>query len=338
MYGIYDLIVITDLSGHLVSVNSKDSSGNKINSEPFYAMDFSNESWFKGVMNKNYTEDKSKGFEGVYFEDAQFNSLLEKAYGRKVYSTVFASFVNNEKGEPIGVISTHANFIWIENLLMRLSDEAAVRGMNSLEINLLNNKHNIIIDYDPSNPQSNKKVLHDENILNKFNLMEKNPALATLLQQGKEGVQEADHTRKKISQLVAYNRVHGPKIVDSIGWSILVREGKSEFYSQINKAKYTAICIFGIIFALIFAASLLFSRSLSRKMLKIGDNLTHDSKRLLETASGLSASSHELSAATIEQASSLQETVAAVTEINSPVDGSVNSIRDACKNNLLRPS
>ena len=316
MYGIYDLIVVTDLKGQLIAVNNKDVSGKAINSEQLYNTNFADSSWFKGVIQNNYLEDKEKGFEGVYYEDAHFNPLLEKVYGHKIYSTIFSTYIDNAQGEHIGIISTHANFIWIENLYTRLYAETAALGLHTLELSLLNNKNELIIDYDPFFTK-NKNIEHDELVLNKLNVAEKDNELAKLINEKKKGIIESEHYKKGLAQLVAYNHVDGPKIVDKLNWGVLIREDKGEFYSQINKAKYTAICIFGFILLILSLISVLFARSISKRVDKISVSLSHDSKKLLETASDLSSSSQELSSATIQQASSLQETVAAVTEINS---------------------
>ena len=151
LYGIYNLIMVTDLKGNLIAVNSQDASGKKINTDQFYGQNFSKETWFTGVIEKNFLEDKSKGFENVYFEEPHFDELVKKATGEKAsYGNIFATFIKNDKGENIGVISTHADFIWVEQVFNREYEADSTQdGFTKVEFTLLDKKGNVILDYRP---------------------------------------------------------------------------------------------------------------------------------------------------------------------------------------------
>lgn len=318
MYGIYDLILVTDLQGNLMGVNSLDPTGKKIDSEKLFNVNFSNESWFKGVLEKKYLEEKSKGFENVYFEDAHFNPLLEKVYGKKVFSTIFSTFIYNYKGDPVGILSTHANFKWVENIFVREFESSQGRaGHSKIEFTLLNKKNDVIIDYDPAYQNNNNQIVHDESILNKLNLLEKGVKAVELLQEKDLGYTESMHARKKELQLVFFEKVKGKKIVDSLGWRQLVRVEKGEVFADIYKIIYSVFVVFSVVITLVFVFSILFSRYLSNQLNEIAVKLYQGGKDLLSTATKTSQIGQELSAATTQQASSLQETVAAVTEISS---------------------
>lgn len=318
MYGIYDLILLTDLQGNLIAVNTKSPKNEKIDSEQLYSMNFSNDNWFKGVINNDLLNDKEKGFEGVHFEDANFNNIIEKVYGKKVYSTIFSTYVYNTKGEKIGVISTHANFIWVENIFTRLFNKIENKGFSHVEFLMLNKSGEIILDYNPS-AQNNKNIVHDSNILNKINLLQYNNEAVKNLQENKEGTGEFSDNWKKTTLVTTYNIVNGPKIADNLNWKILIQENKNEFYKDINKTKYFLISLFLVITISMIIGCILFSRHLSLKLSNIAKKLEQASFQLKDSAENTLNTSKDLSSSSIQQASALQETVAAVTEINSMV-------------------
>jgi hypothetical protein len=68
LYGIYDLILVTDMSGKLIAVNSLSPAGKPIESEKLYTQDFSKAPWFHEASAGHFTEDKEKAFLGTYAE------------------------------------------------------------------------------------------------------------------------------------------------------------------------------------------------------------------------------------------------------------------------------
>ena len=318
LYGIYNLIMVTDLKGNLIAVNSQDASGKKINSEQFYGQNFSKESWFTGVIEKNFLEDKSKGFENVYFEDPHFDELVKKASGEDAsYGTIFATFVKNDKGENIGVIATHADFIWVEQIFNReYESDKTQYGYHKVEFALLDKKSNVILDYKPL-LQETKNIIRDESVLGKLNLSEKVSKIKEDLRGKIEGTVESRNSKTNEIQFVNFQYINGNKIIDSLGWSILVRMDKNELLASVYKTILTMTVIFAIVIALVSAMSVLFANSLSQKLNAIAKQLFNGSKELLITSSNGSKQSQNLSASASEQAAALQETVAAVTEISS---------------------
>ncbi|KAB8037837.1 hypothetical protein GCL60_11725 [Silvanigrella paludirubra] len=315
-YGIYNLIMVCDLNGRLLSVNDEAPDGKKINSEILYKQNFSNTQWFKETLSKKFLEDAKKDFTQVNFQDAYFDETTESVYKEKVYSTTFSTFIYNSKGEPIGIISTHPNFIWVESTITRIYDSFYKANMKTLELTLLNKNGDVIIDYTPSLNNGKKDVIHDEKTLNKFNLIKAGQAAAVKLSQGEEGVIEAKHARRGNWQINAFKQVIGDKIVDDLGWKVLVRVDSDEAYSEIINSKIIYTIIFTLIFIIVISLSIFFSKNLANMLMNVANQLANGNLLLNKSSAEASSESQKLSAATLEQAASLQETVTAVNQIS----------------------
>ncbi|KAB8029929.1 methyl-accepting chemotaxis protein [Fluviispira multicolorata] len=317
IYGIYDLILICDLNGKLLFVNDKDPSGKKINSEILYGMNFSKATWFKETLEKKFLEDPKKDFTNVNFQDADFDELVEKVYNEKKFTTIFSTFIYNSKGEPIAIISNHANFVWLENTVTRIYESFAKSGLKSLELNLLDNEGNIILDFNPSTNDYKSNVIHDDKILNKYNLVKGGQIAAINLTKGIEGVVESRNLRRNTPQFTAHKLVVGNKIVDKISWKLLVRIDRDEALVTIGRTQILFFVILLAILIISISASLYFSSGLSNVIMILANKLAEGNKRLNKTSGELNQDSQELSAASLQQTSSLQETASAVNEISS---------------------
>ena len=275
MYGIYDLIIVTNLDGHVLGVNNVGPNGNKIDSSFLYSTNFSNASWFRGVKEKKYLEDKEKGFEGVYFEDAHFDPLVEKVYGKKRYTTIFSTYIYNNNGIPIGIISNHANFKWIENIYLREYESNSSKDIfNFTEFNLLDKNGNILIDF---NSSIRKKINHDENILNKVNLFEQ--IGDEDIQKSKIDFHEIKNSIKNINQYSYLKLIEGKKFVNSIGWSNLVRVNKQELLEPLFKIFFIIVGIFSLLFLIACYISIRLSKILSQKLMNLGNKLYDGGKK-----------------------------------------------------------
>ncbi len=315
-YGFYNLILVCDLNGKLIVTNDENADGKKINSEILYKENFSQTKWFKETLAKKYSEDASKGFTQVNIQQPDFNELIEKVYKEKTYSTIFSTFIHNSKGEPIAVLSNHANFYWIENTVTRIYDNFVNSNIKTLHVSMLDKDYNVILDYNPSKNGYKTKLIHDEKILNKYNLIKSGQPAALKLSKGEEGTLESVNSRYKVKQINAYKNVVGKKIVDDIGWKLLVRFDSDESYARTNQSRNIFLVLFLILFLIIIGASSYFGTFLANKLKYIANNLSKGNQILIQTSKEATSESQKLSSSATQQASSLHETVTAVNEIN----------------------
>ncbi len=315
-YGTYDLIIFCDLAGHVLSVNDESPEGKKINSEILYRENFAKAPWFKETVAKKFLEDSKKNFTGVNFQDANFNETVEKVYKVKKYGTIFSTLVYNNKGETIGVISNHAKFNWVEDIALRMYENFIQTKIKSLHLTLINKDGEIILDYNPMRNNNTREVIHDENILNKYNLIKSGQQAAIKANKGEEGVLESINSRYKIWQIQAYTPVKGEKIVDDLSWKLLVRIDRDEAFASIINLKIIFTIAFLIVISSSIALSFYFSKSLSNKLIAIAQNLANGNQNLNKTSNEASLDSEKLYTSSTKQATSLQESVTAVNEIS----------------------
>lgn len=98
-YVLYDLMMIVDVQGRVIAVNTVDKNGNTIASAYLVdaKKDFSREAWFKACVSGAGPEG------GAWYSDFKVNSDVAKIYGRKGYGVGFAAPIRNEFGQVLGV-------------------------------------------------------------------------------------------------------------------------------------------------------------------------------------------------------------------------------------------
>ncbi len=318
-YQIYELVLICDFNGNLLAANSKDKEGKPLNVEYLYKYNFRSESWFNAVLQKKWTEDKSKGLEGVHFEDPNFYSYIDETFKGKKFFNAFSTYIYNANAQPIAIVANFVNFEWAENSLLRLYADFERTNWKSAQINLLDKSGTLIIDYSPVLNNWNKEILHDDKVLKKLNLAERDNVAAIAAQKGGEGSTETVNVRRQVKQLAGFTQVTGKKFVDDIGWKILLQIDRSEIYSNINFVKNLFMTLFAIVVTTTIIVSLLFSTRLSKRLLDLTQLLSSSNNVLNRTAQEMASSSEQLSTSANEQAASLQETVSSLNEINSMV-------------------
>ncbi len=314
-YGIYNLIMVCDLNGNLVAVNSISPKGKRINNDILYKYNYKNTKWFKDVVEKRFLEDEKKGFTSVAFQNPNFSDVIEKSYQNKAFASIFSTFVYNSKGEAIGVISTHADFMWVEAVITRVFPKFLEEDKKSAEFKLLSNNGMLLFDYSPLQNNGNTDVVHDEKKLNVVNLLkewdsEKNPQFL------KDHYRQIEHSINGKKYTQGLKNIVGEKIVDNLGWRIVLSVSEEEMLSEINFTKIIFILSFIILISLTVFISSLLVKNLVNHLIDLANKMSQGNHLLKKASQDSSGDSQALSAAATEQAASLQETVAAVNEIS----------------------
>lgn len=120
-----------------------------------------------------------------------------------------------------------------------------------------------------------------------------------------------------------------PLDIKGLDFFILAEMDKSEALNSFNFLRSTAslVIILSICFVFIFA--FFFSRRISRLLSEIMKNLTEDANIIQRVASSIKSSSTSLATLTLEQASNLQETASASSEISQMVKSNSNLASEA---------
>jgi methyl-accepting chemotaxis protein len=329
LYGIYDLILLVDKNGKYISSNYKTPGGVTIDLASLRNQNWSNETWFRAVAEDRFTSDKEKGFDKTYFEDFIIDPVLTKALGTEKFASSFSAKVTNHAGEYIGVITNRVNPIWFENDALSLYKHLKAEGLGSSEITVLNKDGQIILDYDPATHDNKLEPIHDSKVLLKLNLVKNGVESAVFANSGKTGKMFSKHVRKKINQVAGYAFMDDPKWVNSVGWSVIVRENKdialASTYSIINMSYF----VLGSITLVALLFGFWYSWGLSKSIIRVTDQVASASTQVSTASDQLSKTAESLSSASQEQASSIEETSASLTEISGMVESNVRSAESA---------
>jgi methyl-accepting chemotaxis protein len=329
MYGIYDLILLVDAKGRLVATTSKSPTGEDIGVKPLYDMDYSDAPWFKAVMEGKFTEDKAKGFAGTFVEGVQVDAWTSKVYGSDRLGSSFSAPVKNAAGKVIGVISNRAGSRWFEVAFKELYAGLKKSGFGSSELSLLRQDGVVLFDYasDPK-AESLSESKYDWNRLLKVS---ETGAAAAALKEGRSGALLENNSKSGELQIAGFVPVSGGKFVDSLGWSVLVRDDQAEAMSSLNQAQNIFYAIFALVIAFSCLISYLFAVNLAKTLSNLAGRLSEGSNEVHTAASAISHSSTGLSEAVVEQAAAIQETAASIDEVSSMVKMSADNASQSQK-------
>jgi len=321
LYGIYDLILVTDNDGKLVAVNSLGPDGKKIASEALYKSDFSDAPWFQAVMKGKFTEDKAKGFVGTYFEDALIDPSITKVFGEKRIVSGFSSPIRGRDGKTIGVVSNRAGSRWFEGAYQLSLETIKNAGFSQAKISLFGNDGTLIFELGSEKTQNWDRIL-------KYKISEKNGDFVKEMLMGKSGSETHEDTELG-TMIVGFSQIKESKFIDSIGWNVTVHEPAKEALAVVNNADTIFKIALGTALILAVAAGFWLASTLSRKLTQISSLLSAGSNEVGTAAAGLSIASTELSTSSNQQASALQETSSAIEEISSMVKRSADLANEA---------
>ncbi len=320
LYGLYDLIVVTDRHGNLVATNTKDFEGKEVQTKKLLDYNFKKEEWFNAVINGTFTEDKERGFSGTYFEDFKNDEMMKAAFGETRFISGFSAPIKNAKGETLGVITNRAGSRWIENEFVSTYKDFEKLGKTETQFHLINKEGFVLIDYAPVDLGDKKyEVPHDEKVLFAENKKE-NDFYSHINSGIKSWSGYSVNSEHKELEVLGYASIENSKWIPKIGWTVVISESKEEALAHINHAMIRFYAIFGTVLFFAIAMSIWFAVLMAKKVESIISQLVKNSGEVSNASQSMASQSNQLSEASTEQAAALQETVAAVDEISAMVE------------------
>lgn len=327
LYGIYDLIIITDAQGKIVGINTKDPAGKDIQSKKLIGKSVAGTPWFKNTMAGNFTEDKEKAFLGTYFEDVQMDQLVSEAYGEKRVGTSFSAPIKDVAGTVIGVVSNRAGSRWFESELQNIADNAVAQGFEHPVISVINSS-GVLVGEAGISPDGKNYVQRDFNQLTSFNFSEKSPKNFDPIWKNKKlDFFVGEDSRTKAEFVWGYAPATGKKWVDSIGWSVVVGDAADEAYGHIWSIQKNIFLSLGFFFLVASLVGVVFAKNLAQKLREMAQGLANSSAEVNQVAKVLAATSSEMSSSSSEQAAALQETVASIDEVSAMVQKNADNAK-----------
>lgn len=326
LYGIYDLIVIVDKNGKFVASNTKDYSGKSVDLKSLEQLDFSDQPWFKSVLNGKTTDDKENNFSGTFFEDFIADSMQKAAFAETRYGSSFSAPIKNDQGEVVGVISNRAGSRWLDSEFKSVYVSLKETKIKSARFQLLNKDGLILIDYDPIHNGGNEEVLYNSEKILKENLFQSKDPIGLEIQKTSDDSLIVDNA-EGIAEVLSYHKIKNSKWIKDIGWTVVLREDAKEALSSVASSKFSFYLIFGFNILIALIGAIFFALNIAKKMNGVVSELDKSSIEVASGSTNIASQATELSEASTEQAAAIQETVAAIDEISAMVDKNADSAR-----------
>lgn len=231
-YGIYRLMLLLDLEGNVLAVNTVNHKGDPLDTQKVSKINFAEASWFKKAVEGDFLEG-TNGFSGTTVEQPQNLPLIGELYGDDGYIIPFVAPVKNADGVPMAIWANFADFGLVEEIVETFYNGLAAENKANAEITILDPVGRIIVDYDPKG-QGWTKYKRNPDVIGKFNLAEAGVGAAQKAVAGESGSLDAIHARKKIEQAAGYSKTDGAYDYTGLDWSILVRIPTDEVYVAIS--------------------------------------------------------------------------------------------------------
>jgi hypothetical protein len=140
-YVLYDLMMVCNLDGKVMAVNTMNTSGEKINTNFLIGKNVANEEWFKNCVATTGPEG------GAWYSDFIENRDVSSIYGRTGWGMAFAAPIKNNEGSPIGVWYNFANWQLVTTDI-RKETENAINQSHPGSFVLITNSEDVVIDSD----------------------------------------------------------------------------------------------------------------------------------------------------------------------------------------------
>lgn len=328
LYGLYDLILVVDRNGKLVSTNTKSVEGNPVDRKALENVDYAKTPWFQNVMAGKTTDDKERGLLGTYFEEMNLDSLKEVAFGKSSYGTSFSSAVKNKSGEIIGVITNRTSGKWIEYDAINLFEVLKELGLNSLAATVINKENKVLFEHDPARyTKGENKIFYNNEEMLKLDLSDQPAVIES--KTNKHGNIISKDRLADGNEVVGFAVINSSKWPREVPWTVLVRADEAEVLASVTSTNQIFYAIFLACLIVSLTLTVFMGSSIARAIDGQIQILMKNSPELSRASGEIASQSTELSESSTEQAAALQETVSAVDEINAMVQRNAESAENS---------
>ncbi|MFZ4126134.1 MAG: methyl-accepting chemotaxis protein [Rickettsiales bacterium] len=232
-YGLYPLMMLVDMNGSPLNVNTVTADGTPIKTSFIYSKNFSEEKWFQDAVNENFL--KTDTLTGTAVGEPQRNSLVAEIYKNDGYVIPFSAPVYNIVGERIGVWVNFAQMSLVEDIVGAFRKDLIESGLEDPDLMLTDKTGKIIVDYDPQQLTKAGILGHDWNNLLVKNFITDGFEPAILASKGLKGTWMGINPDSGEEALVVYGKTDGAYNYPGLDWSILLTVSpKSAFKNLIN--------------------------------------------------------------------------------------------------------
>jgi methyl-accepting chemotaxis protein len=309
-YGIYDMILILDLDGGVVASNHKSPEGRKLAFDSVFIPNFKGEKWFQDVLKGDFTKDTKGELKQTLVTAPKSEDWINRLYGEKRNTNVFATLVKDSWGRPYRVIANFANVSWIQNEIRSFGERMEVNGYSGVEVGFLAADGSVMSAFTP-----------------KSGFFEKEFEAATAFSKKDSGIIEVVEGRKKDSKIASFMKIKDSKLSDSLGWGLVVQVPENELLGKIKGNVFQFYVILTLsIFGLAFMAYF-YSRKVGNRLVESVDLMNQALQGGKDTGNTLSRASQDLEDASTKQSSAIQESMSALAEMASMISQTASNAK-----------
>ena len=256
--GMYSLIQVVDLEGHLIAVNNRDAAGRLLRTESLYGKSFRSAPWFLALQKYDQsvltTEPTSKRHfdPEVFVEGVMVDRDVQELFPQESGLTIGLSVPLYDQEKVVGYGSYRMKFSKIEDIFRKAYQDLKKAGFPHAELILQDGQGMTLVEYSPSVHQT-EDVIHDfENVLFKNNLAQLGIEAARSAVHGKSGYVENFHPGKQANQVIGFGQMAGEAGSLGLHWSVLVQVPEEEAFSHVRYlTKKTLLqmllCLFAVV-------------------------------------------------------------------------------------------
>jgi methyl-accepting chemotaxis protein len=364
-YGLYPLMILVDPTGKVIAVNSRDASGQPIDTAFIYERNFAHDRWFIDVMGERFL--RSDVLTGTVVEDVYTDEMVARITRGPGLVLGYSAPVRDDSGKVIAVWKNFADFGLVEAIVAETYAALKARGDDTAEITLIDATGRVLIDCDPAG-NGGTMISRDEQTILKENLVTAGVKVAREAVAGRAGFGIAVDERHGQEQLAGWDQSDGALGYPGLKWSALVRADIGEALASVVAIRRNTVITALVATLAIIAASVMVATFITRPIHLLVDRLrdiaegegdltrrvdesrkdeigllgrwfnvfiskVHDTvSHVSQSADSVAAAAEELSAASEEMVTGLANQNAQISEMRSTIAEMSSSVGDVAHN------
>ncbi len=265
---IYDLMMMVDLNGRVIATSTVNAEGKPIKNSFLYEKDFSQAKWFKNAKSGTFL--KGENISGTWVDDAAFDEDVKEALGNDGLVISFAAPVFDSNGKVIAIWRNLASMSLVESILQDTYAGLAEQNLKAASIVLLTQSGKLIENYVPL--KNGPKVVFEPKITLKEDWSDRNPAVKAVMN-GKTEVLFTPKNSLEPELVQGIFKSKGALGYPGLGWSAIVREEQTTFFTERDGILRTFILMFLVVTGVLLALAIFISRQITRPVLAMSRSL-----------------------------------------------------------------
>jgi methyl-accepting chemotaxis protein len=252
-YMIYKLMLVLDLNGNVVAVNTIDSAGKPIETSKLYGRSFKDAPWFQKAIQQDFF--KSEALTGTVVEQPSYQAAVSEIYaGEDGFSIPFAAPIKDASGNVIGVWANFADFGLVEAIVKNVYEQKVAEGAQHVAFAIQDSNGLALVNYDPTERPATEK--RDASSIGHKSLSELEiPVAAASLKEAAGTAIEVDEGSGN-EDAAAWAKNDGALGFSGLGWTVIIHQpGHYAFADIVNAKRLLLFIVAGALGAITLAGA-----------------------------------------------------------------------------------